>query len=280
GQVCYYDYLENKIKAEAELVGGIKLLAVGNNGFGDEIYGVLGQYELIILDANTLDIKEKFLASGQIYSIVTNDDGMIILSIYDDGDNLIQVLSRNDLSILNNNIIAFNSTVCHGIFFSSKEENELIVISEEELNFFMLDNSGNILDQGQVANPYSLTQGAGSSYYKVNGFSPLGNYIVSSSEGHVFDTSMSAISNLSAFGLKFYSYYFFNKEETVLYAGLLSYSGFYISYIDTYSVPDFIPLGSKEYTGNTPINLFHREDEILGAFNSRYFRCIFIKPVD
>ncbi|MFK7771027.1 MAG: hypothetical protein AB8F94_02765, partial [Saprospiraceae bacterium] len=46
GQVCYYDYLENKIKAEAELVGGIKLLAVGNNGFGDEIYGVLGQYEL------------------------------------------------------------------------------------------------------------------------------------------------------------------------------------------------------------------------------------------
>ena len=268
----YYDYKEKQIKenTEVDFPFRISKTHIGNNGFGEEIY-TTNENELIIYDANTLEEKDRFSTNGDIYSVATNDNGLIALSVKN-SSNEIQILSRANLTLLNN-LVSFNAyNNNRGVAFLSKENNELIEVGGSYSMYFRLDENGIVQEDSYIANPFQP-----SGFNEIITVSPSENYYIYSGKGEVFDSEMNGIIDLNSLFGNYYSRYLFDKEETYLYAILSNASG---NFIDKFSVPNFDWVGRKEFVNGTSLDLFYRDGEIHVATFTDDFYCTYIHALN
>lgn len=272
-EVAYYDYEEKqlKVKNEVDFIFDAPTAQVGNNGFGEEIYAI-DNNDLYILDANTLELKEELAINGLLHSVATNNDGWIAVTVQN-YRNKIQIFSRENLTHLNDlsSINTYNDS--RGITFLSEENNELIEIGDNVLKLFKLDENGIAQDSSETSNPFESSNTRGHMFV-----SPSGNYFVNSRKGHVFDSDLNEIVELySLSGLYYYySKYFFNKDETFLYAIPNGSDNF----IDKFSIPDFELVDRKEFVNGIPLELFYRNEEIQVAIFTNDFNCMCIQPLN
>ncbi len=271
-ELNYYDIGDKEIKEKVEVDFPFNSFTaqVGNNGFGEEIYAIDGN-DLIIFDAETLEEKDKYSTNGVIYSVTTNDNGLIAITVRKSG-NSIQILSRENLTLLNN-LSSFNSyNEPRGIAFLSKENNELIEVGKDYSKYFKLDADGIVVESSYAGNPFDSP-----GINEIITVSPSGNYYVYSKRGQIFDSEMNGIKDLLSTQGNSYSSYFFNKEETFLYAILSGVSG---NFIDKFSIPNFEWVGRKEFANGSSLELFYQDNEIQLVRFTDDFRCTFIYPLN
>ena len=270
----HYDFVEKKIYEKLTLPFEVDrhLYSVGNNGFGDELY-LLDGNRLFILDANTLEVKTNYGATGSIKSVATNDEGLLIITVRQN-PNKIEIIDRNSLVVLNDLTSSNTLFSSRQVVFLSKENNEFVEVGREYFKYFKVTDEGVVLEEEEIDTPFP--NGNNDEYRIVS--SPFENYFVSNIRGYVFDSSLNKIVEIASFFEDTYSSYFFDKDETFLYAFLeTTIEG--NSFVDKISIPDFDFVERKEYVGHT-LNWFYRNDALYGAYFSDYFDCVFIKPVN
>ncbi|MFK8009724.1 MAG: hypothetical protein AB8H03_25445 [Saprospiraceae bacterium] len=269
----YYDEDEKIIKEKTELDFNFRATTaqVGNNGFGDEIYAIDGN-ELVIFNAETLEEKDRYTASGVIYSVATNDNGLIAITVRNSSKK-IQILARENLTIINNLASSNLYDESRGVAFLSKENNELVEIGRDSMTYFKLDENGMQEESNSESNPFSDAAARGQIIV-----SSSGNFYVNSRKGHVFDSDLNGIVELYLLSGNYYYYsnYFFNKEETFLYAIPSGSERF----IDKFSIPNFELVDRKEFVNGIPLELFYRDDEIQVVIFTNDFNCTYIQPLN
>jgi len=274
-KLIYYDYLEQKVKKEIKVNFDFDEFkyAYSNNTFGEELY-LIDHKKLLIFDANTLELTGSYEANRNINSVATNDNGIIVISI---SDNVapIQILSRNEMTVLNV-IDAENPTHnSPSILALSKDENQFLEVGESWLRSFELNGQGQILVEDLKINPY-----LGTSTDDLITSAPSGNYVIHSQDGHIFDREKNSIQNLSSIFGDRYSSFFFDEGEDFLYATSDNFLLQGEDFIDKFSVPDFEFIDRKIYEKDIPINLFLRDGEIQVLFISKDLFCAYVKPLD
>ncbi len=271
--INHYDYEEKELKENNEVDFSFRTATAqaGNNGFGDEIYAIDGN-ELVVINASTLEEKDRYATNGEIYSVATNNKGLIALSVRKPS-NPILVLARENLTPVDT-LGSFNSyNESRGLAFLHKENNELIEVGNYFTMYYKLDENGIKEESDYESNPFLPISTRGNVTV-----SPLGNYYVNSPRGQVFDSAMNGISDLHLLEEEYYTSYFFNKEETYLYAIVTDNSW---SYIDKFSIPNFEFVGRKEFGYETStLDLFYRDDEIQVVIFTRDFYCSHIRALN
>jgi len=268
-----YNFLEKKIEAERKLpFEANKDLIIGNNGFGEELY-IVEDEMLFILDANRLETKTSFEASGTIHSLATNDDGLIVITLRD-VSNKIQVITRDGMNILNSLTSSNNVYFPRKVVFISKENNEFIEVDNAYFKYFKVDDNGIVLEEEEIESPFSNNNNAASQIIS----SPFDNYFAMNDNGQVFNSSLENLAELSTFFGDTYSSFWFDKDETALYAFLNPVQAEQ-KYVDKFSIPDF-DFVERKGDDNLVLNWFYKNDELYSAYYSDYFKCIFIKPVN
>ena len=267
----FYDH-EGKqlmVKKKVDFIFDASTAQVGNNGFGEEIYAIDAN-DLYILDANTLELKEQLAINGLIHSVATNNNGLIAVTVQN-YLNKIQIFSRENLILLNELSSSNTYDDPRGIAFLSEENNELLEVGKTVSKLFKLDENGIAQDSSEVSNlfpPHDPDE--------LITVSPSGDYYIFSRKGQVFDAELNGIREFTSYLGNSYSSYFFDREETFLYATLRTSGNF----IDKFSIPNFEWQGRKEFVNGTSLELFYKDDEIHVATFTLDFNCTYIHPLN
>ncbi|MFK7771028.1 MAG: hypothetical protein AB8F94_02770 [Saprospiraceae bacterium] len=183
-ELLYYDFGTNKKKVSKKVGFYCYDVAVGNNGLGDELYIIKSRYELVTLDANTLEEKSTYTTSLPISAVASNGKGLIALSLL----NKVLILNRNDWSTANSFSYSTTDVSTHGLVFLSQENNVLIETSRSRIDRYLLSDEGELLSHNFTNNPYES-----SSDNTLIVTSPGGNYFMNTEYGEIYDDSLNSL---------------------------------------------------------------------------------------
>ena len=212
-RLTQYNYQSESVGAMLDV--GLKTSGgvVGEYNGNSELYLIDEANTLIILDAVTFELKGSVpMAMGVfgIYSISTNDKGMIAMSVRN-ASMPVQFFDRENLELLNS--VDFNGYFqARGISFISKNENKGIEISNLGIDYFQVDDNGQVIDNQSLNTSLS-----GFDFDKIVA-SPNGNYFISTNEGLIYDKNLNHVGELLGNPTSGYADYVFSEDETTLYA--------------------------------------------------------------
>jgi hypothetical protein len=206
----YYNYKTREIIASRKIGFNFSATAVGDNGFGEEIYLVRNATDVIVLDANTLEEKYIFYSGSIITSIATNGKGWIVLAVSNSSES-IKVLERSTWEIITE-LDYSNDSFLHGVAFLSGEDNILVESTRYNVYRYEFDNDGGYVSYSQAPNPH-FSQSNNTNLV----VSPTGNYFVNSRYGELFDSSLNEVDRMYDATGEQYAHYVFGESGTVVY---------------------------------------------------------------
>ncbi|MEK7257531.1 MAG: WD40 repeat domain-containing protein [Bacteroidota bacterium] len=178
-----YNYETEEIKGELSLPDIFALnYSIGENGSGYELYlNKDNSTKLEIFDAETMTLKTSITAPGNIYCIATGSKGYIFLGT-SSWQNGLAVYRRNDKNLVE----SYNS----GISFEHRMDVsanglELVEVSFDVLNYYILDEQGQVLQQKKQS--LFLTP------LEKIAISPDGEFFLPAFEGIVFNKDLEVV---------------------------------------------------------------------------------------
>lgn len=272
-EMILYNYEEKQIKLEktVSIDFGLPEPVYVNMGYGEELY-IVNENELRIFDANTLDLKEFYSISLDIFAVAAKN-GLIVL-VTEDSDHPMKIISRATMSELNSISTNNPSFYRRGILSLPESENSFVEFGQSYISYFELGEQGQILSQTEKDNPF-ISFGGFSEGLFILRTSLSGDYIVNGYKGHVYDDSLNAVKDLDNGSL--YANFFFDQEDNYLYAFNL-FSNNQVDYIDKFSIPDFELVERDSFFDKTPYDMFQRDGELYLVCFSYTYKCYVIKP--
>ncbi len=273
-RMLFYDYKTKERKAEREIGFNYSKTISGDNGFGKELYLVRGGNIIMTLDANTLAEKSSYNAFLTISSLDTNEKGLIALAVQH-SFYTVRILDRNDWSVADEFSTFINNANLRGIAFLSKENNELVETGIDQLSWYEMDDSGNLIDYSLIGNSFPTY--SNSNYTKLL-VSPKGSYFVNSRHGEMYTGAYESMNRLYPITGNTYDSYLFNEEETAIYTITLPNSNNSV-FIEKISLPDQELLEQVKFSDLDPKLLFLDEGKVMLVATGETPNDVIVRPL-
>lgn len=210
-ELITYDYLNyEKISSTIytqDLIAG----EVGHINGESELYIIHNDTRIKIYDANSLIEKANINPDGgDIYNLTSNNNGIIAFTI-DNNTMPVQFYNRATESLLNGIPFNINNSV-PGITFLSDSVNEGIIIGQSGVDYFVVDNEGQLLEYNSLINNLGIID------FTLLKVSSSENYFITSREGLIFDKDLNYLARLYSNPAYTYIDYAFSENETKLFA--------------------------------------------------------------
>lgn len=242
-----YNYEQNEVIGSIS-EGAVTTSAVGNNGFGPEIYVVFHSNNRIlhIYDGITLELKVVINANYNIRDINTDNRGNIISR---DGAQF-RVSSRTDFPYFDSGVFVQNCIHCsHGVFKTVKTSNDIYFIASGVWHI-KYNNNNSILEATRW--PYSNN---GPIIDRFNfEIHPHGEYLITAAPGNLIDKapSLQYIATLRL-GAQYDSFVFNDSGETI-------YAADDRGWVDIFENFNYI---ERIWLELKPISIFYKNNNLI-----------------
>ena len=245
--IVHYNYV-TEMEEKRIFVGGIENFgAYGDNGKGKELYLAKNSDDLLIYDAQTLQLKKTISYTGAIASIETNNNGLIFIADGGGNTNLHIYDRRIDATITSKkNDSNFDRNL--KMLSVSTDNNILIEASRFKIGLYRFDDNGNQLSYFFESIGFNET-------LSLNiGVSDDGKYFIPYRNFRVFNTNLqNTLMNMQVFSN---DYVFASPEKDIVYTPSFAAT------IKVLSLSD----GQEQESFNTKldaIRIFRTDDELI-----------------
>ena len=215
-KIYKYDYVNQEIVQETETQGKIGYCALGDNGFGLEIYTPSDDGWIYVYEAQNLNLTFSINVGVPATSVSTNNTGYVIAGVAPSPwwEQPVRTYKRsNGLNLDGNGDHAGDRVM----FIPGKNESISIStgISPTDMEYFNLTNEG--LIESHVDDQYHGDFPLDAKIFRI---SPNGEFTITSRNGAVYlaNSSMEYVGQLQRGALNF-SDYSFSDDGNVIYAG-------------------------------------------------------------
>jgi hypothetical protein len=244
--------------AKAKLPGTIGDIAIGDNGYGLEVYTSSSDGNLYAYNAATLKLNSTIAIGPKVESVATNGNGYLIVSLNTESfqwDKTIRVISRKDGSLLSYLTDDYGIFAGYSFRFIPNSNNVLGITKytgPADLDYFELNSSGTAITH--YDDSYHDQYQMDPTRFEV---SDNGQYLVTSMTGLLF-TATPKMTYLGTIGDDWnrFSDFAFSADGSTIYAGAYNSKKIY-----TIAYPSLVK--EEQPIRGYPRFLFRRDNELI-----------------
>lgn len=276
--VYILDQASNKIKAinyntNAEISspvvsGSAGSFAVGDNGYGMEVYVPSSEGYIYIYDAKTLTLKTSILTGIKTTCVTTNGKGFLVASLVPSPwwEQPVRIYSRGNKGLI--------SGASNGLF-----DNAILKFIPNTDNIISITRSVSPIDMDyiQINSSGSVTSTKDDSYHGDHSLDPMifgisnnGEYLVTSSVGAVYSVPGMIYKGMVQRGMLSFSDYAFSPDGNTIYAGVSNNKS-----VQIIKYPE-LSLNGQIETKAYPKFIFYRNGEIIAISQNQSSSIYFV----
>ena len=250
----FFNYEEMAVVLEKTFDGTIGQFAIGENGYGEELYVPNSDGWIYIYDLDTFEYKAVMNVGSPVVSVITDNNGVVYCSSRPSPwwEEPLKSFNRKTLEKIDG-VGDLDSCILRLLPSNSEVIEISTTTSPTDMDYYRFDASGIIVENKD--DRYHGDHPLDAYLFKV---APNNNFLVTSSKGAVYsaDSSMNFSGVLPRGGAVF-SDFEFNSNGTAIYAGLSNQKSIYT--YDSISLNKSGEIDTRGY----PIFIFRRDSTII-----------------